>query len=93
MSDKLFTWADLKKAVNKMPEAELKKGVRVWGVDRAFSIDGVKVLKEDYLDDGDSGSIPRSEAKKNYSPTEYNEYKNEVNYPKGTRILLTDEYE
>lgn len=87
--DEKFTWADLKKIVNKMPASALKREVVGWKEESGVVVTGVMILKEDYLYDGDEGCAPRStlqdaiaEAKKDGWEDEYH-----VVHPKGTRIL------
>ena len=61
---KPFTWADLKKAVNQIPDAQLKKKVVIWTDDEnCYQVANVEILKEDHLNDGDDGCAPRSDLK------------------------------
>lgn len=84
---KNMTWAQLKRIVNKIPISLLKEEVTIWtDYEQRYKIDNVQVLKEDYIFDGDENSIPRSIFKK-ADPEFYKESKNDVTYPKGTRII------
>jgi hypothetical protein len=86
---KSLTWAQLKKAANKVPEKLLQNEVVIWTDDeRAYKISDIEILKEDYLFDGDEGCAPRSILKEG-DPEDFKE--NEEDYylihPKGTRII------
>jgi len=84
-----LTWADLKRIVNKMPESRLKDEVTIWTDDeRAYKIDCVEVLKEDYVFDGDEGCAPKSVMKEG-DPKDWKENRAEYYtvHPKGTRII------
>jgi len=87
--EKLFTWADLKKAVVRIPDELLKEPVRIWTDDeQCYVISDVERLIEDYVFDGDEGVAPRS-IMKNSDPENWKEYKDEYYtvYPKGCRII------
>jgi hypothetical protein len=60
MSKKKFTWADLKKFVNSLPEKELRKPVRIWREDEGLIIGSAWQLEENYHDTGE-GCCGRSE--------------------------------
>lgn len=88
-TEKKFTWADLKKVVNRMPADALSRDVTIWTEDeRCYTVTNVERLKEDYVDDGDCGCCPKS-IMKNGDPEGWKENKDEygVVYPKGTRIV------
>lgn len=90
--EKDFTWADLKKAVNKIPENQLNKRVTIWTDDeQCFHISYVEVLKEDYVHDGVEGCAPRSVLKAGYTKEEWKEAKefdsHYTVHEKGTRII------
>lgn len=89
--DKKFTWADLKKAVNKIPEKNLKKEVIVWNIsdESAMTITDVEILKEDYLFDGDEGCAPKSVMKEAIAEAKRDGLEDEypVVHIKGTRVL------
>ena len=85
----LFTWGDLKKAVNRIPDQLLKEPVRIWTDDeQCFVISDVERLKEDYVFDGDEGVCPKS-IMKSGDPKDWEENKDEYYtvYPKGCRII------
>lgn len=86
---KKFTWADLKRIANEIPEERLSNEVKWWGEERGGKISGVQTLEEDYHDDGDSGTMPRSIMLENIEPGQ-----DEEDFPlihaKGTRILDVD---
>lgn len=92
-ADKKFTWAQLKKIVNAIPDKHLNKEVVVWKEDDDGGglITNVEILKEDYLFSGDEGCCPKSQMKdaikeeKKEFPDTASEY--EVVHEKGTRIL------
>jgi hypothetical protein len=86
-NEKQFTWADFKKAVNKMPENQLNKSVIIWTADeQCYHVTHVQVLKEDYVHDGDEGCTPRSILKEEWK--EAKEYDTHyVIHEKGTRII------
>ena len=46
MSAKKFTWADLKKMVNKLPPKELKKEITWWGDETGGKITGAAPLEQ-----------------------------------------------
>lgn len=88
--EKVFTWADLKRAVNKMPENRLKDPVVIWNDDETcYQVTDVEVLNEDYRHDGDEGVIPNSVMKENYDDYKQGIKDGDYNvvYPKGTRII------
>lgn len=85
--DKVFTWADLKKIVNKMPAKLLKGEVRWWGEEKGGTVQYVHILEEDYHDDGDVGTMPKSIMLENLEPGE-DEY--DLVFEKGTHILNVD---
>jgi hypothetical protein len=87
MTDKKFTWADLKKIVNKLPAHLLKSPVIGWHED---SEAGIKIvytekLKEHYVFDGDEGCAPINLMKKE---DDYDPEDNYIVHPKGTIILI-----
>ncbi len=86
-----FTWSDLKKAVNEIPEDHpcLNKQVVIWGDDRGFALDGVDILEEDFLNDGDEGCAPASQLKEAIEENPDDDF--HVVHEKGTRILLIDQ--
>ncbi len=79
-----FTWADLKKFVNELPEQELSKEVIWWGEERGGNINFAECLAEDYVIT-DYGSEPLSVQEE---PEDGEEW--EIAYKKGTPILHTD---
>ena len=84
---KNLTWGDLKKIINKMPDSRLKDEITIWADDEnCYKVDGVEVLKEDYVFDGDEGCCPRSVAK-GFGANEYALLKHEIAHHKGTRII------
>lgn len=94
MRKRKFTWAALKKAVNKVPDHMLKNEVIIWTDDeeKAHTVICVETLKEDYVFDGDEGCAPKSimkeaiaEAKKTGDEDEYF-----VIHQKGTRIIWAE---
>lgn len=82
---KKFTWYDLKRVIDKMPEARLKDEVRGWKDEDGVTITGVEILKEDYHDDGDIGTWPKSIMLENLGDDDEEDYP--LVFPKGTRIL------
>lgn len=92
--EKEFTWADLKRIVNRMPKKHLSKPVVIWEGDSALRVEGVEVLKQDYLYDGDEGCCPRSEMKdvleENKQLSEEDQTDFYVVHEKGTRILYAE---
>lgn len=86
---KVFTWADLKKAVNEIPQEHLNKPVHVWGEDEGFRITGIDDLEEDYVQDGDDGCGPESEVRKTAILDEGDVFEDmhPIVFEKGTRIL------
>ncbi len=92
VAEKEFTWADLKKIVNKMPENQLAKGVTIWtDKEQCFHITYVDILKEDYVSDGVDGCIGRSILKGTMTKEEWKEAKefdsHYTVHEKGTRII------
>jgi hypothetical protein len=61
-NDTKFTWGDLKKVINKLPEEELNKEVIVWNEESGCRITEVEILNEDYYQDEEC-CIPESELK------------------------------
>lgn len=92
--DETLTWAELKKAINRMPKKHLNKPVCLWADEQGFKIVEVEILKEDYLFDGDEGCAPRSTMKevidgeKDFPPEDKGDYY--VVHEKGTRILYIE---
>lgn len=87
-----LTWAELKTLANKLSPELLKKEVCLWGEESGAVIDGVQILKEDYVHDGDMGCAPLSVMKQSMTKEEWEEDKDEY-YPihkKGTVILWVD---
>lgn len=93
MEDITYTWRDLKKAVNKMPESRLDDQVTIWAEEQALNVQGVMVLKEGYCDDGDCGVCPVSIIRGVISDDnkagrhDHDDYDLTPVYPKGTRII------
>jgi hypothetical protein len=88
MTDK-FTWRDMKRVVNKMPESRLDDQVVIWDMEsdgRALKVEQVEILKEDYHDDGDVGTWKKSDMRAGLDATD-SEDSFPVIYPKGTRII------
>jgi hypothetical protein len=85
-----FTWADMKRMVNRMPPELLKLKVYIWPNDEetALVVTGIERLKEDYVHDGDVGCCPKSIIKSG-DPIVWEENKDEyyLVHPKGTRII------
>ena len=93
--EKKFTWANLKRIANRIPDNRLKDEVVIWTDDeKGYVVKGVEVLKEDYLFDGDEASAPRSvmrdiiKEEKQAGTYEDGEYP--VVHPKGRRILYAE---
>ncbi len=88
--EKKYTWADLKRMVNRMPDHLLKLQVYIWPTDeeRALVVTGIERLTEDYVHDGDVGCCPKS-IMKSGDPDDWKENQDEyyLVHPKGTRIL------
>lgn len=85
-----FTWNDLKKIANKIPQSRLGDRVYIWDDDGGgYIIGDVEILKEDWLFDGDENSIPRSDLESAIGKDEIKNPENEyyVIHKKGTRIL------
>lgn len=90
-----FTWADLKRIANKVPESRLKDEVVIWtDEERGLLVHNVEILSEDYLFDGDEATAPRSvmkeiidEEKRNGTYVDGEYY---VVHPKGRRILYAE---
>ena len=59
MENKKFTWADLKKVVNELPEDMLWRDVRWWGEERGGTVKSVSLLDEVYVQN-DEGFEPMS---------------------------------
>lgn len=76
-----FTWGDLKKFINEIPESELSKEVVWWGDERGGKIYSAFQLDEDHVKT-EEGIEPLSVIEDGY---EYG-----VTYKKGTPILGTD---
>jgi hypothetical protein len=90
-----ITWADLKKAVNELPEDLLTTKVVLWPFsdgEEAWNLVEVMTLEEDYVFDGDSGCAPLSVMKESVSAEEWEEAKDEHHlvFPKGTPILIIE---
>ncbi len=85
---KKFTWADLKKAVNELPEDQLNDTVIIWGDEIALQITSIQALEEDYLRD-DEGCTPRSALQDHLdeNPQDIEEFP--VVLKKGTFIIST----
>ena len=88
--EKDFTWADMKRVVNRMPPDLLKLKVYIWPdeEERALVVTGINRLREDYVYDGDVACCPKSIMKAG-DPQDWKEKKDEyyVVHPKGTRII------
>lgn len=85
-----FTWADLKKAVNEIPDELLSQEVIVWQEESGCKIQSVTVLEENYLYT-DEGAEPESIIRDNYeSDPEDFDSEHYLVHPKGARILLAD---
>jgi hypothetical protein len=84
MSDKQFTWADLKDFCNSLSPEQLNNKVMFWGEDTSGPVLGTEELKEDYVltDYG-------------YEPAAVQEYEEDdepydIALPKGTPIINVD---
>jgi hypothetical protein len=86
--DKKFTWYDLKRVIDKMPLSRLRDEVRVWADEQGGYVSGVEILKEDYHDDGDVGTMPKSVMLENLGDDDPEDYP--LIFPKGTRILSVE---
>lgn len=88
-----FTFRDLKRIINKMPESRLGDNVVVWEDEKAIHIEGVLILEENYVSDGDVAVCPISIIRENiaydkkYGRYDPDYYDLTTIYPKGTRIL------
>lgn len=95
MENITFTWRNLKKVVNRMPESRLDDQVTIWTDEQALDVQGVMILKEGYCDDGDCGVAPISimrgvradEKKADAVGFDLSDFDLTPVYPKGTRIL------
>lgn len=92
MSDKKFTWGDLKKIASELPEEMLNKSVVFWYEDNEGGsvVSDCEILDEDYLFDGDEGCARETDIRTGYdSPEEWEINKDEhyVVYAKGFPIL------
>lgn len=88
MKNKIFTWYDLKRVIDKMPVSRLKDEVRGWRDEEGVMVTGVEVLKEDYHEDGDVGTWPRSVMLDNLGDDDEDDYP--LVFHKGTRILRVE---
>lgn len=87
MSDKKFTWADLKEICNETPEENLSSEVILWAEDETVHrITEVEILEEDYVYDGDEGCGPKSVLMEAMGE-DFDEEENYLVHKKGTRIL------
>jgi hypothetical protein len=83
-----FTWADLKKAANEIPEELLNQEVVVWEEDEGgCKIAAIDALEEDYRFDGDEGCAPASVLMEDYDGSDFDD-DHYIIYPKGARILI-----
>jgi hypothetical protein len=95
-TEKEFTWADLKKAVNRMPADKLKMPVTIWTDDEhCYIVQSVFRLEEDYVDsESGEGCAPKSVMKESIQQSKldgtYSEGDYAVVYPRGTRIIEAD---
>lgn len=93
MENLTFTWRDLKRVVNKMPESRLDDQVTIWTDEQSLDVQGVMILKEGYCDDGDCGvapiSIMRGVQQDAIKAGDYDKEDWDLTpvYPKGTRII------
>lgn len=83
----IYTWADLKKEINELPEKVLNQKIRIWGEEEGFISNGLHVLDEDHIDNGESFS-PKS----TFEPEELKSLKafGHTTLPKGTPIISID---
>lgn len=88
MQRKSMTWAELKEAVNKLPEENLQQPVRWWGNERGGVISYVNLLDEDYVCD-DEGWQPKS----CFEGVPEDEYEVNEELLKGSPVLMTDDWE
>lgn len=87
-TEKKFTWADLKRIVNKIPAARLKDSVIIWEDERGATVTRVRILEEDYHEDGDTGTWPKSIMKSEIKgSTDYTADDFPRVFKKGTRII------
>jgi len=92
-TEKKFTWADLKKAVNKIPEKHLQKQVIIWTEDEsAYLVTSVDILNERHVYDGDEGCAPISIMKESIAEAKSAGLDNEYYtiHERGTRILYAE---
>lgn len=91
--DKKFTWADMKRIVNRIPPEILKQEIVIWPEDeeRGLKINCIEILKEDYVHDGDNATAPKSIMKESMTKEEWDEAQEDGEYylifPKGMRII------
>lgn len=64
-----MTWADLKKVVNELPEELLDQKIVLWPLEdgeEAWNMVEVMKLEENYVFDGDMGCTPESALRESY---------------------------
>jgi hypothetical protein len=84
-----FTWADLKAAVNEVPDDQLNDQVILWEEERGVKVGGVLILEEDYVKtDDDTLCAPKSDVVDTNEG--WNEIENPVVYKAGKMILFED---
>ncbi len=92
-----FTWADMKRIVNRIPDNILKEQIIIWPDDndeKGYKISCIEVLKEEYVHDGDAAACPKSIMKNSISKDEWDEGVKDGDYytifPKGMRIIIAE---
>lgn len=86
MSEKRFTWYDLRRFCNELTGGQLGKDVVVWGDEKGFKIKGVQTLEDDFINPSGEGVEPIS-AYKDEPDILLDE---NIVYEKGDPILITD---
>ncbi len=87
-----YTWADLKKLIDKLEPAQLKQEIRWWGEERGGKIINVSKLKEDHTDIGDNWEpVSDYKGEKGWDDKPLDLYDGSSNIlPKGTPIIYVD---
>lgn len=88
LTNEHLTWAELKEACNKIPEAQLNEPVRWWGEERGGKVNSVYPLHEDYVS-GEEGWEPKSIQEVDEFQSQ-EDIDNMVTMPKGFFVLSTD---
>lgn len=88
-TDNKFTWRELKEKIGQIDDQFLDTPVIWWGEECAGRMQSLWILNEDYGDQGGDCQEARSDYKK-YTGDGYKEEEFEVDYPKGTPILMKE---